>query len=50
MIVSDGVSLSKLKKKLRSDGEDEAQGKEGNTVDVVKDCKAFVCHCHKWLR
>lgn len=24
-----------------SDGEDEAQGKEGNAVDIVQDCKDF---------
>lgn len=45
MIISDRVSLCTQKETSMlksSDGEDEAEGKEGNTVDFVQDCKAFV--------
>lgn len=48
MIISDRVSLCTQKKELNaqspSDGEDEAERKEGNTVHVVLDCKVFVFH------
>lgn len=48
MIVSDRVSSCTQKQSSvlkSSDGEDEANGKEGDTVDIVPDCKAFVFHC-----
>lgn len=32
------------RKEKRSDGEDGAQGKAGNTVD--QDCVAYMFHCH----
>lgn len=38
--------LPLARKEKRSDGKDEAQGKAGNTVDVVQDCVACMFHCH----
>lgn len=34
------------RKECYSDGEDEAQGKAGNGIHVVKDCSAYIFHCH----